>query len=55
VLPGSNRLKKVTDGFSDPDSRLGDFKYASKGVQDSDYDAAGNKIQKTTSAMCGWC
>jgi RHS repeat-associated protein len=41
-LPGSNRLKRVTDGFNDPNSKLGDFKYASKGAQDYTYDGNGN-------------
>jgi RHS repeat-associated protein len=41
-LSGSNRLKRVTDTYNDPNSKLGDFKYASKGAQDYTYDGNGN-------------
>jgi hypothetical protein len=36
------QVKSVTDTCNDPNSKLGDFKYASKGAQDYTYDGNGN-------------
>lgn len=44
-VPVSNKLYKVTDAFTDPNSKLGDFKDGNNGITDDyDYDLNGNLL-----------
>jgi RHS repeat-associated protein len=48
---GSNKLAWVTDAFSDPNTKLGDFKDGSNSGDDYSYDANGNLVLDNNKAI----